>query len=115
MRQTIEQASIIQIEYLAVCDPQTLEPLATVTHRAVLLGAIRIGASFAPWSVASRWSTMSLACLTLAGGGAARFGWAEDDGSRVGGGGQCAVSGRVDVGGCRRMSADVAGCRRNNG
>lgn len=43
MRQTIEQASIIQIEYLAVCDPQTLEPLATVTHRAVLLGAIRIG------------------------------------------------------------------------
>lgn len=43
MRQTIEQAPIIQIEYLAVCDPLTLEPLATVTHRAVLLGAIRIG------------------------------------------------------------------------
>jgi pantoate--beta-alanine ligase len=43
MRQTIGQAPAIQIEYLAVCDPLTLEPLSTVTHRAVLLGAVRIG------------------------------------------------------------------------
>jgi pantoate--beta-alanine ligase len=43
MRQTLEQAPTIQIEYLGVCDPLTLEPLSLVTHRAVLLGAIRIG------------------------------------------------------------------------
>lgn len=43
MRQTIEQAPTIQIEYLAVCDPTTLEPLPTITNRAVLLGAVRIG------------------------------------------------------------------------
>lgn len=30
-------------DYLAVCDPLTLEPLSTVRHKAVLLGAIRIG------------------------------------------------------------------------
>lgn len=43
MRQTIEQAPIIQIEYLAVCDPTTLEPLPMIMHHAVLLGAARIG------------------------------------------------------------------------
>jgi pantoate--beta-alanine ligase len=43
MRQTIEQAPAIRIEYLAVCDPDNLEPLSIVTNRAVLLGAIRLG------------------------------------------------------------------------
>ena len=44
MRQTIEQAPIIHVEYLAVCDMNSLEPLSVVAARAVLLGAVRIGA-----------------------------------------------------------------------
>jgi pantoate--beta-alanine ligase len=44
MRQTIEQEPTIHIEYLAVCDPDSLEPLPVVVARAVLLGAVRIGA-----------------------------------------------------------------------
>lgn len=44
MRQTIEQAPTIYIEYLAVCDQDSLEPLSVVADRAVLLGAVRIGA-----------------------------------------------------------------------
>ncbi len=43
MRKTIEQAPAIHVEYLAVCDPDSLEPLARVIDRAVILGAIRIG------------------------------------------------------------------------
>jgi pantoate--beta-alanine ligase len=43
MRKTVEQAPVIHIEYLAVCDPDSLEPLSVVAPRAVLLGAIRIG------------------------------------------------------------------------
>ena len=43
MRQTIQQAPTIQIEYLAVCDQDSLEPLSIVANRAVLLGAVRIG------------------------------------------------------------------------
>jgi len=43
MRQTIEQEPAIHVEYLAVCDPDSLEPLPAVATRAVLLGAIRIG------------------------------------------------------------------------
>ncbi len=43
MRQTIEQAPAIHVEYLAVCDPDNLEPLPIVVARAVLLGAVRIG------------------------------------------------------------------------
>jgi pantoate--beta-alanine ligase len=43
MRQTIEQAPTIHVEYLAVCDPDSLEPLSVVMDRAVLLGAVRIG------------------------------------------------------------------------
>ena len=43
MRQTIEQAPTIHIEYLAVCDPDSLQPLSVVADRAVLLGAVRIG------------------------------------------------------------------------
>jgi pantoate--beta-alanine ligase len=30
-------------EYLAVCDPSTLEPLSTIQRHAILLGAIRLG------------------------------------------------------------------------
>jgi pantoate--beta-alanine ligase len=43
MRQTIEREPTIHAEYLAVCDPDSLEPLSIVAARAVLLGAIRIG------------------------------------------------------------------------
>ncbi len=43
MRETLEQARAIQIDYLAVCDPLTLEPLQSVGKQAVLLGAIRLG------------------------------------------------------------------------
>ena len=43
MRQTIEQAPTVHVEYLAVCDPDSLEPLSVVVARAVLLGAVRIG------------------------------------------------------------------------
>jgi pantoate--beta-alanine ligase len=43
MQQTIEREPTIHVEYLAVCDPASLEPLPAVTTRAVLLGAIRIG------------------------------------------------------------------------
>jgi pantoate--beta-alanine ligase len=42
-RQTIEQAPTIHVEYLAVCDPDSLEPLSAVEGHAVLLGAVRIG------------------------------------------------------------------------
>ena len=44
MRQTFEQAPAIHVEYLAVCDQNSLEPLSVVADRAVLLGAVRIGA-----------------------------------------------------------------------
>ena len=43
MRQTIEQAPTIHAEYLAVCDPNSLEPLSVITDHAILLGAVRIG------------------------------------------------------------------------
>ena len=43
MRQTIEQAPTIHVEYLVVCDPDSLEPLSVVAARTVLLGAVRIG------------------------------------------------------------------------
>jgi pantoate--beta-alanine ligase len=43
MRQTIEQKPTIHVEYLAVCDPENLEPLSVVAAHAVLLGAVRIG------------------------------------------------------------------------
>jgi pantoate--beta-alanine ligase len=44
MRQTLEQAPTIHVEYLVVCDQNSLEPLSVVADRAVLLGAVRIGA-----------------------------------------------------------------------
>ena len=43
MQQKIAGEPLIKIDYLAVCDPDTLEPLARVTKTAVLLGAIRLG------------------------------------------------------------------------
>lgn len=43
MRQTAEQAPTMYVEYLAVCDPDSLEPLPVIADRAVLLGAVRIG------------------------------------------------------------------------
>ncbi len=43
MTRVIRRQSSVTIDYLAVCDPTTLEPLAIVTGRAVLLGAIRLG------------------------------------------------------------------------
>lgn len=43
MRQVAETEPRLAIDYLAVCDPHTLEPLSTVTSRAVLLGAVRLG------------------------------------------------------------------------
>ena len=45
MVQVIKSESAMTIDYLAVCDPITLEPLSTVTGKAVLLGAVRIGAT----------------------------------------------------------------------
>lgn len=43
MAAVIEREPRLAIEYLAVCDPLTLEPLVRVTSKAVLLGAVRIG------------------------------------------------------------------------
>jgi pantoate--beta-alanine ligase len=43
MRQTFERESNIHVEYLAICDLDSLEPLPAVTTRAVILGAVRIG------------------------------------------------------------------------
>jgi pantoate--beta-alanine ligase len=43
MRQTIERTPAIHVEYLAACDPDSLEPLSVISARAVLLGAVRIG------------------------------------------------------------------------
>ena len=43
MVQVIKGEPAMTVDYLAVCDPTTLEPLPTVTREAVLLGAVRIG------------------------------------------------------------------------
>lgn len=43
MHQVIRAESTMTIDYLAVCDPRTLEPLSAVTPRLVLLGAVRLG------------------------------------------------------------------------
>lgn len=43
MTQVISQESTITTDYLAVCDPRTLEPVSSVTSRVVLLGAVRVG------------------------------------------------------------------------
>jgi pantoate--beta-alanine ligase len=43
MRQALKREPTIHVEYLAVCDPDSLEPLPVVATHAVLLGAVRIG------------------------------------------------------------------------
>ena len=43
MRKVMAGAPMMEIDYLAVCDPRTLEPLMKIDRRAVLLGAIRVG------------------------------------------------------------------------
>jgi pantoate--beta-alanine ligase len=43
MRKVVTAESSIQIDYLAVCDPTTLEPLTVIDRDAIVLGAIRIG------------------------------------------------------------------------
>ncbi len=43
MREVLAKEPAIHIDYLAVCDPSTLEPLTSIERHAVLLGAIRIG------------------------------------------------------------------------
>jgi len=43
MAQVVKGEPALTIDYLAVCDQATLEPLSTVTQKAVLLGAMRLG------------------------------------------------------------------------
>jgi pantoate--beta-alanine ligase len=43
MAHVLKKEPAITIDYLAVCNPSTLEPLSVVTWRVVLLGAVRIG------------------------------------------------------------------------
>lgn len=43
MQRVVEQEPGVTVDYLACCDPQTLEPLARIAKTAVLLGAIRLG------------------------------------------------------------------------
>ncbi|NGZ98911.1 MAG: pantoate--beta-alanine ligase [Nitrospira sp. WS110] len=43
MVQVLKKEPTLTIDYLAVCDPRTLEPLSAVTSRLVLLGAVRLG------------------------------------------------------------------------
>ncbi len=43
MRAVVESEPSIRVDYLAACDPKTLEPARRITTTVVLLGAIRIG------------------------------------------------------------------------
>jgi pantoate--beta-alanine ligase len=43
MRKVLGGEPAIQIDYLVLCDPDTLEPLTRIRQRAVILGAIRLG------------------------------------------------------------------------
>ena len=43
MRQALKREPTIHVEYLAICDPDSLESLPVVATHAVLLGAVRIG------------------------------------------------------------------------
>jgi pantoate--beta-alanine ligase len=43
MTRVIGREPVLTVDYLAVCDPLTLEPLSSVTSKAVLLGAVRLG------------------------------------------------------------------------
>jgi pantoate--beta-alanine ligase len=44
MRTVLGREPAARVDYVAVCDLKTLEPLAVIEHDAVLLGAIRLGA-----------------------------------------------------------------------
>jgi pantothenate synthetase len=43
MVRVIRKEPLIAIDYLVVCDPETLEPLHRIERKAVLLGAVRVG------------------------------------------------------------------------
>jgi pantoate--beta-alanine ligase len=43
MEAIVGKEPLVRKDYLAVCDPDSLEPLDRVTGKAVLLGAIQIG------------------------------------------------------------------------
>ncbi|WP_447985299.1 pantoate--beta-alanine ligase [Nitrospira sp. Nam74] len=43
MLMTLASEPMVQVEYLSVCDPHSLEPLTRITGTVVLLGAIRLG------------------------------------------------------------------------
>ncbi len=43
MAEVMKREPSLKTEYLAVCDPRTLDPLPTVGGKVVLLGAVRIG------------------------------------------------------------------------
>ena len=43
MRGVLEAQPAIRIDYLAICDPDTLEPLDRIDRQAVILGAVRLG------------------------------------------------------------------------
>lgn len=43
MAKVLRREPGVRVDYVAVCDAGTLEPLASVTMRAVLLGAVRVG------------------------------------------------------------------------
>jgi pantoate--beta-alanine ligase len=43
MQKVIGEAPAVRIDYLAVCDPLTLEPLTHIDREAVILSAVRLG------------------------------------------------------------------------
>jgi pantoate--beta-alanine ligase len=43
MENILREEPAIRIDYLAICDPDTLEPLERIDRQAVILGAIRLG------------------------------------------------------------------------
>ena len=43
MAERVRDQPTVRIDYLAVCDPRTLEPLSLVMPKTVLLGAVRLG------------------------------------------------------------------------
>ncbi len=43
MTKIMKQEPMLRVDYLAVCDPLTLEPLVSVRSRVVLLGAVHLG------------------------------------------------------------------------
>lgn len=43
MLMKLAEEPLVQVEYVSVCDPDSLEPLTRMTEKVVLLGAIRLG------------------------------------------------------------------------